>query len=364
MVAAGLSLRDGPAELQHGALAAVIPFHGLLPILNRSGVSAEPVQRASLASVRVPECVASLDQPRLLGQKGLEGGNGPGVGSQCILWASPVAQQISGSGIAERPRDRIRLHRGRNRCQLVALRQGLTTFGVGFTPAAQFGQQPAQVAVAASQSAAALEVNVSVRGRLLPGGQALTELGFGLAAPAEPSEQHTQGAMMLLEKAVPGALRAEAPGLVVPGPWPSCAGTQPHRSDKPPLSGIQCSTLSPGVTAPSNADAYTVVATFTSSDSNYTSGGSAQTTFTINPLAVTLSGSRTYDGTTTAPASILSITNLVNGDNVTGNQSGNQLGNLVAVLLDLLGAGVDVPPEVPLAFAGTRSLEVEDRSSW
>jgi len=63
-------------------------------------------------------------------------------------------------------------------------------------------------------------------------------------------------------------------------------------------------------TAPSNAGTYTVVASFTSSDPDY-GNGTAQTTFTINPLAVTLSGSRSYDGTTTAAASILSITNLV-----------------------------------------------------
>jgi hypothetical protein len=37
----------------------------------------------------------------------------------------------------------------------------------------------------------------------------------------------------------------------------------------------------------------------------------------VNPLAVKLSGSRIYDGTTTAAAGILSITNLVGGDQVT-----------------------------------------------
>ncbi len=38
---------------------------------------------------------------------------------------------------------------------------------------------------------------------------------------------------------------------------------------------------------------------------------------TVSPLAVTLTGSRSYDGTPTAAASILSIINLVSGDNVT-----------------------------------------------
>jgi uncharacterized repeat protein (TIGR01451 family) len=44
-----------------------------------------------------------------------------------------------------------------------------------------------------------------------------------------------------------------------------------------------------GATAPSSAGTYTVVATFTSSDPGYTSGGTAQTTFTISPAATTTS---------------------------------------------------------------------------
>src|SRR5262249_1033009 len=151
------------------------------------------------AGVGVPERVASSEQMWLLGQKGLQGGAGLGVVSQCVVWASPVAQQISGSGIAERPGDRIRLHRGGIRWQVVDTRQGVMAFAVAVFPAAPFGQRPAQGGVAASQLVAALEVDGWVSGRLLPGGQALTEAVFGLAAPAEPSEQLTQGAMMLLE---------------------------------------------------------------------------------------------------------------------------------------------------------------------
>jgi hypothetical protein len=49
---------------------------------------------------------------------------------------------------------------------------------------------------------------------------------------------------------------------------------------------------------------------------NYTLTG-ASGTVTINPLAVTLSGSRPYDGTPTAAAGILSITNRVGSDQVT-----------------------------------------------
>jgi hypothetical protein len=48
---------------------------------------------------------------------------------------------------------------------------------------------------------------------------------------------------------------------------------------------------------------------------NYTLTG-ATGSVTINPLAVTLNGSRTYDGSTTAASAILTITNKVDDDNV------------------------------------------------
>ena len=48
-------------------------------------------------------------------------------------------------------------------------------------------------------------------------------------------------------------------------------------------------TGTPQSNVPVNAGTYTVVATFTSNDPNYTSGGTAQTTFTIRPAAPTLS---------------------------------------------------------------------------
>src|SRR5579884_1121992 len=55
----------------------------------------------------------------------------------------------------------------------------------------------------------------------------------------------------------------------------------------------------PSATAPTNAGTYTVVATFSSNDPNYASGGTAQTTFTIKPATPTLSVSDaggTYNG--------------------------------------------------------------------
>jgi probable HAF family extracellular repeat protein/YD repeat-containing protein len=58
-----------------------------------------------------------------------------------------------------------------------------------------------------------------------------------------------------------------------------------------------------GASAPTNAGTYTVVATFTSNDSNYASGGTVQTTFTITPAPLTVTAialNKPADGTTTA----------------------------------------------------------------
>jgi hypothetical protein len=61
-------------------------------------------------------------------------------------------------------------------------------------------------------------------------------------------------------------------------------------------------------------------------------------TLTVNPLAVTLSGSRTYDGTTGAAAGILTITNKVGSDAITLTGSGTLAGKSVgAETLTLAG---------------------------
>jgi hypothetical protein len=52
------------------------------------------------------------------------------------------------------------------------------------------------------------------------------------------------------------------------------------------------------------------------SNSDYTLTG-ASGGMTINPLAVTLSGSQTYNGTATAQGSNLAVSNLIGGDSVT-----------------------------------------------
>jgi hypothetical protein len=70
----------------------------------------------------------------------------------------------------------------------------------------------------------------------------------------------------------------------------------------------------PSATAPSNAGTYTVVATFTSSDANY-SNGSAQTTFSISacPLTVTANNASKVYGTAN-PSFTASYSGFVNGD--------------------------------------------------
>jgi hypothetical protein len=70
-------------------------------------------------------------------------------------------------------------------------------------------------------------------------------------------------------------------------------------------------------TVPTNAGTYTVVVTFTPNDTVHYTIATTTTTWTIKQLAVNLTGSRTYDGTTTASASILSVANKIGNDNVT-----------------------------------------------
>lgn len=65
------------------------------------------------------------------------------------------------------------------------------------------------------------------------------------------------------------------------------------------------------------------------------SGGNA---YVINPLEVVVSGSRAFDGTTNAPAAILSITNNLDGANVSLTGSGNLAGSGVGSEA-LFGAG-------------------------
>ena len=78
-------------------------------------------------------------------------------------------------------------------------------------------------------------------------------------------------------------------------------------------------TYNGSATAPTNTGTYAILADFTPTDSTNYLGlvGTSAGSFVINPLAVTLTGTRAYDGTTSATSSILSITNIQGSDNVT-----------------------------------------------
>ncbi len=81
--------------------------------------------------------------------------------------------------------------------------------------------------------------------------------------------------------------------------------------------------------APVNAGTYTVLATYAS---NTFVTALAATTFTIDPIAVILTGSRTYDGTTGASSSILKVSDAISGDTVnvasgTGTLAGQDTGD-------------------------------------
>ena len=62
--------------------------------------------------------------------------------------------------------------------------------------------------------------------------------------------------------------------------------------------------------------AYTVTYCF-GGNTNFSSATDTSTAVTVDPLPVTLTGSRTYDGTSTAAASILTVSNEISGDNLT-----------------------------------------------
>jgi hypothetical protein len=99
-----------------------------------------------------------------------------------------------------------------------------------------------------------------------------------------------------ISPAIPTVTVSDAGGTYTGNPMPP-DGTAVGINGVTPVSGSFSYTYyagnsasgTPSATAPTNAGTYTVVATFTSSNGNYTSGGSAQTTFTISPAATTTS---------------------------------------------------------------------------
>jgi len=68
---------------------------------------------------------------------------------------------------------------------------------------------------------------------------------------------------------------------------------------------------------PASATPYTVTYSNPSDNVIFGPGSDSSTTLTFNKVAVQLFGTRAYDGTVTAAASILSVVNLVPGDNLT-----------------------------------------------
>jgi len=68
-------------------------------------------------------------------------------------------------------------------------------------------------------------------------------------------------------------------------------------------------------TIPYSALAYTITYLY-GGDASFNSASDATTTLSVNKLSVQLTGTRAYDGTTTAAAAILSVANVVGSDNV------------------------------------------------
>ena len=81
-------------------------------------------------------------------------------------------------------------------------------------------------------------------------------------------------------------------------------------------------TITPAVNALAVGTHANIVAVYSGDDNNNASTSSALSSQVVNALAVTLSGSRTYDGTTVAAASSLTIVNNVDSGNLTLSGSG------------------------------------------
>jgi filamentous hemagglutinin family protein len=108
---------------------------------------------------------------------------------------------------------------------------------------------------------------------------------------------------------------------------PTLTGTVTGFVGSDTLSNATTGTLGFGTTATagSNVGSYAVTGTgLTANNGDYTfvQAGSNASALTINPLAVVLSGTRTYDGSANAAGSILTLTNALTGDTVTISGSG------------------------------------------
>ena len=82
------------------------------------------------------------------------------------------------------------------------------------------------------------------------------------------------------------------------------------------LSSGAC-TITPALNALTAGSHANIVAVYSGDGTYATSTSSALSTQTVNPRALTMTGSRTYDGTATFPGSSLTISNIVSGDSLT-----------------------------------------------
>jgi hypothetical protein len=118
-------------------------------------------------------------------------------------------------------------------------------------------------------------------------------------------------------------------------------------------------TFTPAATSTSGVGSYAINGTgLTANNGNYTfvqATGNA-TALTINALPVNLTGTRSYDGTTTAAAGILSVANKVGSDNVTvvsgnGTLAGANVGSEAITSLGTLALGGTAAGNYTLASA-------------
>ncbi len=100
------------------------------------------------------------------------------------------------------------------------------------------------------------------------------------------------------------------------GPTLASVATSPQSTGTTNVTylGVGLTTYASNANAPTNAGSYSVTVTI-GSDANNNSA-SASENFSINPLSVVLTGTRAYDGTSNAVASILSVANAIGSDNV------------------------------------------------
>jgi autotransporter-associated beta strand protein len=103
------------------------------------------------------------------------------------------------------------------------------------------------------------------------------------------------------------------------GPMLTSVTTSPQSTGTTNVSylGVGGTTYATNANAPTNAGNYSVTVTIGPDANNNSS--SASENFSINPLAVQLSGGKTYDGSATVSYSILSIGNVASGDTVSLN---------------------------------------------